>query len=130
MWFCRLPEPQLPPLDLLSSVLVDGFTIAIVAYSVSLSLALLFAQKLHYEVDPNQELLAQGAGNIFGSFFSSIAFTASLSRSSVQQTVGGKSQIASLVACVLLLVVLLWIGPFFEPLPKVSLFKMLDILLF
>lgn len=110
---------------MITSVLLDGFTIAIVSYSVTLSMALIFAQKLNYEVDANQELLAQGAGNIFGSFFSCMPFTASLSRSTIQQVVGGKSQIASLVSCSLLLIVLLWIGPLFEPLPKVSIYNII-----
>jgi solute carrier family 26 protein len=86
-------------------------------------MAFIFAQKLNYEVDPNQELLAQGMGNVFGSFFSCMPVTASLSRSTIQQVVGGKTQIASVVSCTLLLFVLLWIGPFFEPLPKVQLPK-------
>jgi solute carrier family 26 protein len=38
----------------------------------------------------------------------------------IQQTVGGKTQLASLVSCILLLFVLLFIGPCFEPLPNVS----------
>jgi solute carrier family 26, other len=45
-------------------------------------------------------------------------FSASLSRSVIQQTVGGKTQIASVVSCGLLVFVLLWIGPFFELLPR------------
>ena len=45
-------------------------------------------------------------------------FSASLSRSLIQQAVGGKTQIASLISCGLLLIVLLWIGPFFEQLPR------------
>ncbi|RZC42192.1 solute carrier family 26 member 10 [Asbolus verrucosus] len=113
-----LPEPSIPPLSLIKSIWLDGFIIAIVSYTITLSMALIFAQKLNYEVDANQELLAQGAGNIFGSFFSCMPFTASLSRSTIQQVVGGKTQIASIVSCSILLFVLLWIGPFFEPLPK------------
>lgn len=46
-------------------------------------------------------------------------FTASLSRSLIQQTVGGRTQLASLISCGILISVLLWIGPFFEPLPRV-----------
>lgn len=57
---------------------------------------------------------------MFGSFFSCAPFAASLSRSVIQETVGGKTQLASLVSCTILLSVLLWIGPFFEPLPRVS----------
>ncbi|XP_011300138.1 solute carrier family 26 member 10 isoform X2 [Fopius arisanus] len=113
-----LPIPELPPLELFPSVIVDCFVITMVSYSISMSMALIFAQKMNYEVDANQELMAQGLGNLVGSFFSCMPFTASLSRSLVQQTVGGKTQLASLISCFLLLFVLLWIGPFLTPLPK------------
>lgn len=113
-----LPEPNLPPLALLPNLLVDGLVIAIVAFSVNMSMASIFARKLNYSIDANQELLASGASNILGSFFSCLPFAASLSRSLIQQTVGGKSQLASVVSCLLLLLVLLLIGPFFEPLPN------------
>lgn len=67
----------------------------------------------------NSDLL-QGFGNIFGSFFSCLPFTASLSRSLIQHAVGGKTQLASVVSCSILVLILLYIGPFFEPLPHVS----------
>lgn len=44
--------------------------------------------------------------------------SASLSRSLIQQTVGGRTQIASIISCTVLLIILLWIGPFFELLPR------------
>lgn len=37
---------------------MDGFSIAIVSYTITLSMGLIFAQKLDYELDANQELLA------------------------------------------------------------------------
>ncbi|KAL1494813.1 hypothetical protein ABEB36_010346 [Hypothenemus hampei] len=113
-----LPEPTLPEFSLLSNLIVDGITISIVTYTINLSMALIFAQKLNYEVDANQELLAMGLSNIFGSFFSCMPVCASLSRSLIQQVVGGVSQIASIISCIILLTVLLWIGPFFQALPK------------
>ena len=64
--------------------------------------------------------LLQGASNIMGSFFSCMPITASLSRSLVQETVGGKTQLTGLISCIILLFVMLWIGPFFEPLPRVN----------
>lgn len=64
----------------------------------------------------------QGLGNLVGSFFSCMPITASLSRSLIQQTVGGHTQLASLISCGILVSVLLWIGPFFQPLPRVIIF--------
>ncbi|XP_030746136.1 prestin-like [Sitophilus oryzae] len=113
-----LPSPAPPPFALLSDVIVDGITIAIVSYTITLSMALIFAQKLDYEVDANQEAFAMSLSNFFGSFFSCMPVCTSLSRSLIQQVVGGVTQLASVVSCLLLLVVLLWIGPFFEQLPK------------
>ncbi|XP_076248256.1 prestin isoform X2 [Calliopsis andreniformis] len=113
-----LPPPSIPPLSLVPKILIDSFVITMVSYTISMSMALIFAQKLNYEVDSNQELMAQGVGNLVGSFFSCMPFTASLSRSLIQQTVGGHTQLASVISCGLLISVLLWIGPFFEPLPR------------
>lgn len=52
------PIPTLPDLNILNNLLIDSFTIAMVSYTVSVSMALIFAQKLNYEIDFNQELLA------------------------------------------------------------------------
>ncbi|XP_017779583.1 PREDICTED: solute carrier family 26 member 6-like [Nicrophorus vespilloides] len=113
-----IPMPVLPRFSLIQAIWIDCIMIAIVSYTISLSLGLIYAQKYNYEVDANQELLAQGMGNLIGSFFSCMPFTASLSRSSVQVAVGGKTQLVSVVSSGILLVVLMWIGPYFEPLPK------------
>lgn len=53
-----LPQPTLPNLTLWKELLLDCFAIAIVSYSVTVSMALIFGQKLKYEIDFNQELLA------------------------------------------------------------------------
>lgn len=113
-----LPEFKPPPVNLLLSVIKESVIIAIVAYSVTMSMALLFSEKLKYSIDTNQELLAQGVGNVCGSFFSCLPFAASLSRSATQQSVGGKTQMASIVSAGLLVAVVLWIGHLFQPLPR------------
>lgn len=53
-----IPLPELPPLDLIPKIAFDSFTITIVSYTVTMSMALIFASKEKYEVDGNQELLA------------------------------------------------------------------------
>ncbi|XP_058805489.1 solute carrier family 26 member 6-like isoform X2 [Phymastichus coffea] len=113
-----IPEPQLPAFSLLPTVALESIGITMVSYTVTMSMSFIFAKKLHYDVDSNQELFAMGSSNIFGAFFSCMPISASLSRSLIQQAVGGKTQLASIISCLILLVILLWIGPFFEPLPR------------
>ncbi|XP_017059088.1 solute carrier family 26 member 6 [Drosophila ficusphila] len=113
-----LPEPVLPRLDLVPKVAVDSIAIAIVTYSIIMSMGLTFAKKHGYEVRPNQELFAMGVGNMVGGCFSCIPMACSLSRSVIQDQTGGVSQIASLVSASLVVVTLIWIGPFFGSLPR------------
>lgn len=53
-----LPVPSIPRLELLSDVAIDSFTITMVSYTITMSMALMFSAKGKYEVEPNQELLA------------------------------------------------------------------------
>ncbi|XP_057331228.1 sulfate transporter-like isoform X4 [Microplitis mediator] len=53
-----LPKPELPTIELIGNVMVDCIAITMVSYTVTLSMALIFAQKLHYDIDSNQELFA------------------------------------------------------------------------
>ena len=69
-------------------------------------------------VDPNQELIAMGASNIFGTFFRSLPMTASMSRTMVQVNAGGRTLMASVVSIFMLLWVLLFAGPLFRDLPN------------
>lgn len=112
-----LPFPTVPSVSLVPKVLVDGFVIGIVAITINLSMANIFARKMGYRIDGNQEILASGAGNVFGSFFSCMPYAASLSRSLIQQSVGARTQIANVFSCIVLVLVLLFVAPFFEPLP-------------
>lgn len=122
MWetTCRLPVPNIPRLDLFPKIFLDSLILGIVCYAVSLSLAKLFAKKNRYQVDANQELIAFGAANVFASFFQSYPASAALSRSVLQEKVGGKTQVAGFVSCIIILFVLLFLGPSLYYLPKVK----------
>lgn len=116
-----LLPPAAPKFSLLPNLLTDSFAIAIVGFSMDISLAKIFALKYGYSVDGNQELIALGLCNFIGSFFQTFVVTSSMSRSLVQESTGGKTQIAGLLASLLVLVVVVAIGFVFEPLPQTAL---------
>ncbi|XP_060582820.1 prestin-like [Ruditapes philippinarum] len=124
-----LPEPSFPSLPSTSVYTADVFIIAIVAFSQCVGLAALMAKKHGYSYDANQELIAYGAGNIFGSCFSCYPYAASVSRSSVQESAGGKTQLASVFSAILVLIVIVSIGPLFQTLPNCVLASIITVAL-
>lgn len=114
------PVPELPPVPLMLTVAVDSIAISIVSFSVTISMAMILAQKQNYDVRANQEMLAMGLSNLVGGLFSCVPNGTSLSRSLIQELTGGRTQVASVVSAALITAVLLWIAPVFQVLPRVS----------
>ncbi|MCI4388714.1 hypothetical protein PGIGA_G00089230 [Pangasianodon gigas] len=113
-----LQAPTLPDFSLFPSLITDAVALAVVGFSIGISLAKIFALKYGYSVDGNQELIALGLCNSVSSFFHTFAVTCSMSRSLVQESTGGKTQIAGLLASLLVLLVILAVGFLFQPLPQ------------
>jgi len=112
-----LPSAVYPTIELIPKVFVDCIVPGVVSFVVGLGLGKMFGQKHGYEIDSNQELIAQGASNLVGSLFSCIPMAGSLSRSVVQEASGCRTLLTSLTSALLLLSVMLYLGPFFLPLP-------------
>uniref|UniRef100_A0A8C6NR50 Solute carrier family 26 member 6 n=1 Tax=Nothobranchius furzeri TaxID=105023 RepID=A0A8C6NR50_NOTFU len=113
-----LKAPRAPDPTLFSQIIGDAFAVAIVGYAITISLGKTFALKHGYKVDSNQELVAVGLCNAIGACFWCYAVTSSLSRSLVQESTGGRTQIAGVVSSVVVLIAVLKIGSLFEDLPK------------
>ncbi|XP_036433646.1 prestin [Colossoma macropomum] len=113
-----LQPPTIPDFSVLPNLVADAVAIAIVGFSMGISLAKIFALKYGYSVDGNQELIALGLCNFASSFFQTFAITSSMSRSLVQESTGGKTQIAGLLSSLLVLLVIVAIGFVFQPLPQ------------
>ncbi|KAM3845805.1 solute carrier family 26 member 10-like [Vipera latastei] len=112
------PQPQLPALHLLPQVLGDTVALAFVAYAISVSLAMIYAEKYHYVIDPNQELLAHGVSNLVSSLFTCFPNSATLATTNILESAGGHTQLSGLFTSAIVLIVLIWIGPLFHYLPK------------
>nr|KAF6419398.1 solute carrier family 26 member 5 [Rousettus aegyptiacus] len=113
-----LLPPANPDTSLFHLVYVDAIAIAIVGFSVTISMAKTLANKHGYQVDGNQELIALGLCNSIGSLFQTFSISCSLSRSLVQEGTGGKTQLAGCLASLMILMVILATGFLFESLPQ------------
>ncbi|XP_023774382.1 chloride anion exchanger isoform X1 [Cyanistes caeruleus] len=110
--------PVAPDVGILQNCIGDGISIAIVGFAVAFSVAKVYSIKHDYPIDGNQELIAFGLGNIVGGSFKGFASSTALSRSGVQESTGGKTQIAGIISSVIVLVVILAIGFILAPLQK------------
>ncbi|NWR37763.1 S26A6 protein, partial [Tachuris rubrigastra] len=113
-----LKAPVVPNISYFGQVAGNAFAIAVVGYAICISLGKIFALKHGYKVDSNQELIALGLCNFLGGFFQCFAISCSMSRSLVQETTGGNSQVAGVIASLVILVTILKIGELFYDLPK------------
>ncbi|XP_039524017.1 prestin isoform X3 [Pimephales promelas] len=112
-----LLPPKIPDFSVFPNLLADAVAISVVGFSIAISLAKIFALKHGYSVDGNQELMALGLCNFMSSFFHTFVVTASMSRTLVQESTGGHTEIAGLLASLLVLLVVVAIGFVFQPLP-------------
>ncbi|XP_059185616.1 solute carrier family 26 member 6, like [Centropristis striata] len=113
-----LSSPTVPDVSIFGEVIGDAFALAMVGYAISISLGKTFALKHGYKVDSNQELVALGLSNAAGGFFQCFSVCSSMSRSLIQETTGGKTQMAGAASAVIVLVTILKLGPLFQELPK------------
>jgi high affinity sulfate transporter 1 len=117
-----LPSLVLPSFQLiLENLPVIGAAsvgLLLIGFSQSAGDARAFASKHHYQVDINQEALAQGMANIGSGLVQGIPVSTSLSASSLNDTSGAKTPISSLVTGVIILLTMLFLAPLFSGLPK------------
>lgn len=114
-----LPQFALPaysgvPVD---TILLGAASILLVSFGSGIVTARSFAARGSSEVDPNRELTGFGAANVAAGFFGAFPVTASDSRTAVNMSVGGRTQIASIVAAATLIATLLFLGPALRILP-------------
>ncbi|KAK2851383.1 hypothetical protein Q5P01_007659 [Channa striata] len=112
------PRPKMPALHTFPDIVGDTVAITFVGYAVSVSLAMIYADKHGYSIHPNQELLAHGISNTVSSFFTCFPSSATLATTNILESAGGYTQLSGLFTSLVVLIVLLLIGPLFYFLPK------------
>lgn len=118
------PAPALPDFSHLSDLVPGALAIAVMAFLESAAVARGIRLSSEPQIDADQELLATGAANVAGSFFSAMPAAGGFSQSAVNQSAGAKTQVSSLVTVVLALLVALFLGPVLSLLPEATLAAM------
>jgi sulfate permease, SulP family len=117
-----LPQVNVPNFSVqLPILLSSALGIAIVGYSDNVLTARSFAARHHYNVDANQELLALGLANLGAGLMQGFPVSSSGSRTVIGDNLGSKTQLFSLVAMGVVMVVLLWLRPVLTLFPKAAL---------
>ena len=118
-----LPSPSLA---IPGNLALDNFALAalgilIVSFSSGIVTARSFGLKYRYAVDANLELVGFGAANVASSLIGGFPVTGSDSRTAVNCAVGGKTQLAGLVAAAALTAAVLFFGSVLAYLPVAAL---------
>jgi SulP family sulfate permease len=105
--------------DYIRSLLPTALTIAFVGFMESIAVAKAIQSKhKDYKLDANQELIALGTSNIFGSFFKSFPVTGGFSRTAVNDQAGAKTGLSSVISAILIIFTLLFFTDYFYFLPN------------
>ncbi len=117
-----LPAPALPGADVFqqhySTILVAATGLLLIGFSQTAGDARAFAVRHRYRIDVNQESVAQGMANMASGVFRGMPVSTSLSASSLNESAGASTPVASLVTGGLVILTLIALAPLFSQLPK------------
>ncbi|HIA36772.1 MAG TPA: solute carrier 26 family protein [Flavobacteriales bacterium] len=115
------PSFEIPALTFsrFQQLLPIAFTIALVSFMESYTVAKAIQRKHNnYEVVANQELIALGASNVGGAFFQSFPISGGFSRTAVNDQLGSKTGVSSIISAGIVILTLLYLTEYFYYLPN------------
>ena len=104
--------------DHASIVAVAAVALVLIGFSQTAGDARAFAAKHRYQIDIDQESLAQAMANTGAGLFQGMPVSTSLSASSLNDHSGARTGLASMTSGVMVLLTLLVLAPLFSELPK------------
>lgn len=118
-----LPSLGAPDLSWSEYVGLAGSAVGIllVGFAEGLGAAKTYAQREHYAIDANAELMGLGTANVASGLTSGMVVNGSLSKTAVNGSAGATSQVSGLFVAVLTIVTLLFLTGLFEDLPEATL---------
>ena len=118
-----LPLPGLPDVDpeTMLELAVPALGVAIVSYSDNVLTGRAFATRHRERIDANQEFLALGVANVSAGLTSAFPISSSGSRTVIGDSLGGRSQLYSLVSLGVVLLTMFFLDPVLAAFPMAAL---------
>jgi SulP family sulfate permease len=123
----RIPTPVPPELSLadVGRLATAALGLSLLIFPEGILLGRAMGTRHNYSIQPDQELIALGTANLAAGLFRSFAVGASQSRTLLNSATGGRSQMVSLVAAVLLVGFMVFLAPWIATLPTVAIASIL-----
>jgi len=116
-----LPTLEFPSAELIGdhyqTILIASLALLLIGFSQTAGDARMFASRHNYRIDIEQEAMAQGAANLGAGAFQGMPVSTSLSASSLNDSSGARTQVASLVTGAVVIATLFVLAPVFSELP-------------
>ena len=114
------PAPGLPHIDptQIPFLLAGAVGIVFIAIGESLGVARAYAARYHYEINPDQELIALGSANIGCGLFQGATVDATLSSTATGDAAGARTQVSGILTAALIFLTVVLIAPLFRNLPQ------------
>ncbi len=103
------------------ALLPSASFIAIIAYVESVAIAKVTANLRNQKINPNQELIALGAANLATAFSGGMSVAGGFSRTMVNFSAGARTQMAMIIAVIILSVAVIFFTEQFTYIPKAAL---------
>ncbi|WP_387689132.1 SulP family inorganic anion transporter [Photorhabdus sp. RM71S] len=115
-----VPMPDFQP-GIMRELVIPSLNLAVISFVSFMMTARSFASKNGYQIDADCELRALGIANIASALSQGFAVSAASSRTAVNDAIGGKTQLVSVIAATIILLVLLFMTRFLAYIPLSSL---------
>jgi SulP family sulfate permease len=118
----RIPVPVPPELSFaeVPRLFTGALGLALLIFPEGILLGRAMAGRHHYDIDPDRELAALGAANLVSGLFHSFPVGSSQSRTLLNSATGGRTQMVSLAAAVLLIAFVYFLAAWIATLPTVA----------
>ncbi len=118
--FVGLPSLHMQ-MHLLPALASTAIAVAIIGMLEATAITKSLAAKSGQHLDPNQELVGMGAGNIAVGLFGATPGSSSFTRSAVNYQSGAASQLSSMLSSAVVLLILFFVTPVFNYIPVAAL---------